>query len=133
MSIPSGEGIADLLDVLGEAVDQARAESMSTGVPYPLIVARWARLGRALEDSSSFDRDRVLQAWKCEISAEQLTEVETEVFLDGLAEAMEKYETLTSKAFYAEMKRKGGVGVDEAGRLVRRHPDGRIEVLREVA
>ena len=92
----------------------------------------WTRLGRAVEASPAFNRERVQAALEGRFDAGQLTAEEAEVYYPQESEAMEKYETPEGRAFLARLRAKGGgSGVDEQGRLVRGRPDGSFEVLKE--
>ena len=118
--------------VSAATMKSARAEAVISGRSVSSQVDYWARLGRAVEHSPAFDRNRVNAALAGKLGAEELSDEETEVFLDQLGEAMETQETASGKAFWAKLKAEGGgVGVDEAGRLVRGLPDGTVEVLKD--
>lgn len=112
----------------------ARRESAVNGRSVSGQVDYWARLGRAVEASPAFDRERVKRALAGLASVESLTAEERAVYDANEFEAMEQIETPSGKAFWAQLKAKGGgVGVDDAGRLVKGNPDGTVTVLRESA
>ncbi len=112
----------------------ARKEAAINGRSVSGQVDYWARLGRAVEASPSFSRERIQRALAGLASAQSLNAEERAVYDELEFDAMETIETPSGKAFWDKLKAEGGgVGVDAAGRLVKGHPDGTIEVLADQA
>ena len=131
MSTPKGAALAPVR-VSAATMKLARTEAPLAGRTVSGQVDYWARLGRAVEHSPAFDRNRVKAALAGQLDADTLSAEETEVYFAELGEAMETIETPSGKAFWAKLKAEGGgVGVDDAGRLVRGRPDGSVEVLKK--
>jgi hypothetical protein len=106
-------------EFLADARKEAEAFNRSLGAQ----VEHWARLGRAFENTPGIGIDRVREALAGRLKFEDLTTVEQDAFLEqfGIDFGPEV------DAAYAEIgNRPGAVGRDEAGRLVKRAPDGRL-------
>jgi hypothetical protein len=105
----------------------ARAEADIAGRSLAAQVDYWARLGRAVEASPAFSRDRVVAALEGRYDASTLSDEETEAFLELMPNAPL---TPAAQAFYANMREEGGAyGLDEQDRLVRGLPGGGTEIV----
>ncbi len=82
-------------------------------------IAHWVRIGRAIEKSGNFDHARITAALAGDIETTELTDEEKDVWLDGFVEKMGQ-PGADENAFFARRRQPGlGVGLDEAGNLVR--------------
>jgi len=82
-------------------------------------IAHWLRIGRAIEKSGNFDHARITAALSAQIDTTELTDEEKNVWLDSFVEKMGR-PALGEEAFFARRRHLGlGVGLDEAGNLVR--------------
>ncbi len=94
-------------------------------------IARWIRIGRAIENRRDFDYTRVEEALTGKRSQDDLTGVEQDVWMAGVADAM-KEPTPKELAFFDERRQRGvGVGMNENGDIVRQLPGGKEEVIRK--
>lgn len=88
-------------------------------------ITHWMTIGRAIEQSPSFDYRRIAAALEAALSPDELSAEEQEVwfaeFADRIAEPVE-----AEAAFFAGRRRLGlGVGMADTGELVReRQPAG---------
>ena len=81
-------------------------------------ITHWLNIGRAIEQSPSFDYARVKQALTAAHSPDALSGEEQEIWAAEFADLMAQPSD-TETAFYAERQRLGrGVGLDETGALV---------------
>jgi hypothetical protein len=86
-------------------------------------IARWVRLGRAIERSGTFDHARISAALAGELETAELTDEEKVVWLDSFTEVMAESGP-DEDAFFARRRQLGlGVGLDAAGNLVRAEPE----------
>jgi hypothetical protein len=91
----------------------------------------WARLGQAIETAPGFDMTRIRAALDGRFNADMLSPDEMAIYEDLLSEALTTPDA-DEIAFFAERRaRGGGVGYDDAGRLVRSLPGGGVEVIEE--
>jgi hypothetical protein len=82
-------------------------------------ITHWARIGRAIENSGSFDHTRIAAALAGQIETAALTDEEKAVWLDGFTDQMARPGP-EEEAFFARRRQLGqGVGLDAAGHLVR--------------
>ena len=82
-------------------------------------IAHWVRIGRAIEKSGNFDHTRITAALAGDIETTGLTDEEKDVWLDSFVEKMAQPDP-DENAFFARRRELGlGVGLDEAGNLVR--------------
>jgi hypothetical protein len=82
-------------------------------------IVHWVRIGRAIEKSGNFDHARITAALAGDIETTDLTGEEKDVWLDSFVEKMAQPGP-DENAFFARRRRLGlGIGLDEAGRLVR--------------
>lgn len=82
-------------------------------------IAHWVRIGRAIEKSGNFDHARITAALAGDIETTGLTDEEKDVWLDSFVEKMGKPSPLEN-AFFTRRRQLGlGVGLDDAGNLVR--------------
>ncbi len=96
-------------------------------------IARWIRIGRAIENRKDFDYRRIEEALTGKRSQKDLTGVEQDVWIAGVADAM-KEPTPKEIAFFEERRQRGvGVGMNENGDIVRQLPGGKEEVIRKAA
>jgi len=81
-------------------------------------ITHWLRLGRAIEQSRSYDHGRVTAALEGRLDPGDLREEESIAWLDAFATRMSE-PSATERAFFAERRASGrGVGLDEDGNLV---------------
>lgn len=82
-------------------------------------IAHWVRIGRAIEKSGNFDHARITAALAGDIETADLSDEEKDVWLDSFVEKMAQPGS-EEDAFFARRRQLGlGVGLDEAGNLVR--------------
>jgi hypothetical protein len=82
----------------------------------------WMRLGRAFERDERFGFAKVEQALKGLLAPMELSAEQQEDYFDRL-EAMQLTSTVTEEEFFADRRRRGvGVGMDDAGNIVRQTP-----------
>ena len=82
-------------------------------------IAHWLRIGRAIEKSGNFDHARITAALAGDIETTVLTDEEKDVWLDNFVEKMGQ-PSPDETAFFSQRRQLGlGVGLDEAGNLVR--------------
>ncbi|KPP82296.1 MAG: protein of unknown function DUF3423 [Oceanicaulis sp. HLUCCA04] len=103
-------------------IDDARHESEIQSRSLAGQITHWARLGRAIERSGSFDYAKLSRVLAGELNTTVLTAEEkavwSERFLAKMSEAGPDED-----AFFANMRKSGGaVGLDPSGRIV--HTDG---------
>ncbi|MFZ3485512.1 ParD-like family protein [Sphingomonas sp. 3-13AW] len=82
-------------------------------------IAHWVRIGRAIEKSGNFDHARITATLAGDIETTDLSEEEKDVWLDSFVEKMAQPGP-DENAFFARRRKLGqGVGLNEAGNLVR--------------
>ncbi|MVF14805.1 hypothetical protein FT643_21950 [Ketobacter sp. MCCC 1A13808] len=81
-------------------------------------IEHWARIGRAIEESPSFDYQRVKAALTASIPYDDLNSAEKTVYLDEMDELSWAEPSAEEKAFYAKLT---GPGLDENGKII--YPD----------
>lgn len=82
-------------------------------------IAHWIRIGRAIEQSKSFDYRRVRAALEASLAPEELSAEEHEVWLADFSEKMAEPSD-QEKAFFERRRKLGlGVGLSDSGDLVR--------------
>ncbi len=83
----------------------------------------WLRIGRAIERSPNFNYQRIQEALSAEISPDELSAEEGEVYLDEFMETLSQV-TPEQEAFFADRRKKGlGVGMDENDNIVYQSPE----------
>jgi hypothetical protein len=109
-------------------VEEARRE---TGVSHRSVggqVEYWAKLGRAIENIQGFDVERVREALNGRLRIESLPAAEgREPFLMRLSASFDNPDDATRERYVALGERKGAVGSDGKGGVVRaakRQADG---------
>lgn len=114
-----------------DLVEEARRDGAVFSRSIAGQVEHWARLGKALEAAPGFTIDRVQAALEGRLDASDLSDDEWRLLDDMQFEALAE-PTASERAAYAALAAKpGAVGTDENDRLVRRRPDGSIEVIPE--
>lgn len=82
-------------------------------------ITHWLKLGRAIEQSDSFDHARITAALDGRLDTVHLSQEEEAAWLDDFTEAMAQ-PTAAEQAFHAERQLLGrGVGLDAGGNLIR--------------
>lgn len=82
-------------------------------------IAHWIKIGRAIEQSSTFDYRRISAALEASLAPEELSVEEHEVWLSAFAEKMAE-PSKKEKDFFARRRKLGlGVGLSESGEIVR--------------
>lgn len=86
-------------------------------------ITHWVRLGRAIETSGAYDHARVTAALDGRLETTELREEEAIAWLDAFTEKMSAPSSKEQK-FFDERRRLGrGVGLDQAGNLIRANVD----------
>jgi hypothetical protein len=86
----------------------------------------WARLGRAIENSPAFSREKVRKALEGTLTVDDLGEVDRRAVFAGLGDAFAQ-PTEDEAVFYARIgATPGAVGRDDDDRPVRRAADGSL-------
>lgn len=99
-----------------------RHEAEIQGRSLSQQACHWMRLGRALERCGDFDAGQVELALRGELDTTQLSQCESEIWLDAFVEKMSRPGE-EERAFYSRRVALGlGVGLDEAGGLVYGRP-----------
>lgn len=81
-------------------------------------ITHWLKLGRAIEQSGSYDHARISAALDGRLDSVELSEDEEIAWLDAFTEKMGQ-PAAAEDAFYADRRRLGrGVGLDAGGNLV---------------
>ena len=81
-------------------------------------VTHWLRIGRAIEQSGSFDHDQISAALSGAVETTELSTAEKEVWLDAFTERMAE-PGYDEEEFFEGRQRLGlGVGLDGVGNLV---------------
>lgn len=105
-------------DVMAMARREAKLHSRSVSGQ----ITHWLRLGRAIEQSGSYDHARVTAALDGRIDTVDLQEEEAIAWLDAFTKKMSSL-SITELDFFIERRVLGrGVGLDAAGNLVRAKP-----------
>lgn len=82
-------------------------------------IAHWVRIGRAIEKSGNFDHAKINAVLSGELETTKLTDEEKDVWLDNFVEKM-GHPGKDEEPFFARRRKLGlGVGLDEAGNLIR--------------
>jgi len=107
-------------------VNEVRQEASVVHRSVGAQVEYWAKLGRAIETAPGFGIDRVRKALDGHAQLETLSAEEQDAVFDQLGDLFDN-PPAKLKAHYAELgRRKGAVGGDAQGRLVRREASGRV-------
>lgn len=86
-------------------------------------LTHWVRLGRAIEQSGTYNHARVTAALEGRLDTVNLSEEEAIAWLDAFAEKMSS-PGAAENAFFAERQKLGrGVGLDGSGNLIRASSD----------
>lgn len=81
-------------------------------------ITHWVNIGRAIEKSSSFDYDRISSVLEAEITPDELTPEEQEVWFTQFANKMTQ-PSENERVFFESRRRLGrGVGLSDAGDLI---------------
>lgn len=81
-------------------------------------ITHWLKLGRAIEQSGSYDHARITAALEGRIDTTQLQQTEEAAWLDAFTEKMGQ-PSESEEVFHARRQRLGqGVGLDSGGKLV---------------
>lgn len=81
-------------------------------------LTHWVRLGRAIEQSGTYDHARVTAALEGRLDTLELRDEEAIAWLDAFTEKMSAPSAM-EKAFFAKRRKLGrGVGLDAAGNLI---------------
>lgn len=117
------------IKISNETLTLARNDAKVFGRSIGAQVDHWARIGRAVELTSTFPHDRLRRVIEGEPAAAELSSDDTTGILDAYDRAMA---TPSPKAiaFFAARRKAGiGVGYDDDGRLVRGVPGGGVEYI----
>ncbi len=86
-------------------------------------ITHWLRIGRAIEQSGSFDHTRITQALEGRLDTKQLHPDEEAAWLDAFTEKMGQ-PSKAEQAFFAKRQALGrGVGLDAGGNLIHARDD----------
>jgi hypothetical protein len=81
-------------------------------------ITHWVRIGRAIEQSGTYDHARVTAALNGRLDTVELREEEAIAWLDAFAEKMSS-PSPTEQEFFAKRRKLGrGVGLDAGGNLI---------------
>lgn len=111
-------------ELLASATEEARRQ----GHTLEHQLRRWLRLGYAVEQDSGAV-SRVEAALEQRLEPDSLGTAEREVFEDRVGDVFDQPSEAVNSFFADRRERAPMVGYDEEGQLVRRHPDGWIEVM----
>jgi len=101
-------------DVMAAARREAELQSRSVAGQ----ITHWLRLGRAIEQSGTYDHARVTAALNGRLDTVDLREEEAIAWLDAFTEKM-SVPSAAERAFFAKRRKLGqGVGLDAAGNLI---------------
>jgi hypothetical protein len=101
-----------------EFVNDARDESLLHSRSLAGQIMHWARIGRAIDRSGSFDYGKVLQALSGQIETTTLTAAEKAVWSEGFLEKMSEPGP-EEGSYFADLRKSGkAVGVDASGNIV---------------
>lgn len=101
-------------DVMAAARREAELQSRSVAGQ----ITHWLRLGRAIEQSGTYDHARVTAALNGRLDTVDLREEEAIAWLDAFTEKM-LVPSAAERAFFAKRRKLGqGVGLDAAGNLI---------------
>lgn len=81
-------------------------------------IAHWIRIGRAIENSGSFDHAKINAALAGELETAALSDEEKEVWLDRFSDLMGEPGPEEEEFFAARQRLGRGVGLDAGGNLV---------------
>ncbi len=81
-------------------------------------VMHWVNIGRAIEKSGSFDYERIRSTLEAELSPDELTAEEQEVWFTEFADKMTEPGRQEEHYFQNRRSLGRGVGLSEAGELV---------------
>ena len=111
--------MAQSVKLSDEVMAVVRRESHRQSRSVAGQITHWLRIGRAIEQSGSFDYRRISAALDASLPPEDLTPEEHDVWLAAFGERMAEAGE-AEKAFFARRRQLGlGVGLSEAGELVR--------------
>ena len=81
-------------------------------------ITHWVNIGRAIEKSGSFDYERIRSVLEADLSPDDLTAEEQEVWFAEFANKMTEPSQAEEEFFQARRSLGRGVGLSEAGELV---------------
>ena len=114
--------MAQSFKIADEEMEVVRKESALQSRSIAGQIVHWLRIGRAIERSPKFDYARIRAALEAELSPDELTGDEQEVWIAELGTEMTTPPS-DEKAFFSRRRRKGqGVGMDEDGKLIYQTP-----------
>jgi len=113
-----------------DLVEQARREGAVFSRSISGQVEHWARLGQALEAAPGFTLDRVRAALEGKFDPADLSEDEWTIFDDMAFNSLAQPTDAERAAYAAIGAEPGAVGMDENDNIVRRRPNGSLEVLK---
>lgn len=103
-------------------IDDARAVSGIQSRSLAGQIMHWARIGRAIERSGSFDHTKISRVLAGELETTVLTAEEKAVWSERFLENMSGPGP-DEEAFFADLRDSGkAVGLDESGNIVRADP-----------
>lgn len=106
-------------DVMAAARREAELHSRSVAGQ----ITHWLRLGRAIEQSGTYDHTRVTAALDGRLDTVELREEEATSWLDAFTEKMST-PSPTEQRFFANRRKLGqGVGLDAAGNIIHAESD----------
>ncbi len=86
-------------------------------------ITHWLKIGRAIEQSGTYDHSRITAVLEGRLDTTQLREEEEAVWLDAFTEKMGQPHEVEA-AFYADRQAFGrGVGLDAGGNLIHAKDD----------
>ncbi len=116
--IQSGICMAQSVKLTDEIMAYVRRDAARQSRSVAGQVTHYIRIARVIEKSKTFDYQRIDQALDAELSPDDLTSEEQEVWFDQFATQMTK-PGQQEKAFYNKRKKLGrGVGMKSSGELI---------------
>lgn len=100
-------------------VNDARAVSGIQSRSLASQIMHWARIGRAIERSGSFDHTKISRVLAGEFETTTLTAEEKAVWSEGFLKKMSDPGP-EEEAFFADLRKSGkAIGLDDSGNIVR--------------
>lgn len=98
-----------------EMVNIAESETLISGRSLAGQVEHWAKIGRAIEQSPTFNYERIKAALTAQVAYDELTSEEQEVYLEEIDELSWAEPDAKEKAYFAQLT---GPGLDENGKVI---------------
>ncbi|MDD9910807.1 MAG: hypothetical protein OXR62_14105 [Ahrensia sp.] len=114
--------MAQSVKLADDIMDVVRSESAVQSRSVAGQLAHWVKIGRAIEQSGTYDHHNVTAALEGKLSPDDLTAGEQDVWFELFNMKMMETNEIEQE-FFAERRRRGvGVGLSEDGELVYETP-----------